>query len=135
MDNERLFSFMKKMYNEMQSMKTEMQQGFKCVNDRLDKVENEIKKTNIVIENEIKPKIEALFDGYKQNNEQTDIKFNEILITQDNTNTLISSSVKIVSDDVKEIKQEMKELKEKFDKVEKVTMQNTYDVAYLKQVK
>jgi hypothetical protein len=29
----------------------------------------------------------------------------------------------------------MKELKEKFDKVEKVTTQNTYDVAYLKSVK
>jgi hypothetical protein len=29
----------------------------------------------------------------------------------------------------------MKELKEKFDKVEKITIQNTYDVAYLKSVK
>lgn len=30
----------------------------------------EVKKTNMIIENEIKPKIEALFDGYKQNTEQ-----------------------------------------------------------------
>jgi len=28
-----------------------------------------------------------------------------------------------------------KELKEKFDKVEKVRMENTYDIAYLKSVK
>ena len=51
-----------KMYNEMQN-------GFLAVNSRLDKMECEISKTNMVIENEIKPRIEALFDGYKQNAE------------------------------------------------------------------
>ena len=52
-----------------------------------------------------------------------------------NINTLLSSSLKSVPNDVMEIKQDIKELKERLDKVEKVTIQNTYDVAYLKSVK
>lgn len=59
MDKE-LFDLMTRMYNEMQS-------GFSAVNSRLAKMECEVTKTNMVIENEIKPRIEALFDGYKQN--------------------------------------------------------------------
>ena len=61
MDRE-IFDLMTKMYNEMQN-------GFLEVNSRLDKMECEISKTNMVIENEIKPRIESLFDGYKQNAE------------------------------------------------------------------
>ena len=33
-------------------------------------LKNEVTKTNMVIENDIKPKIDALFDGYKQNTEK-----------------------------------------------------------------
>ena len=33
-------------------------------------LKSETTKTNIVIENDIKPKIDALFDGYKQNTEK-----------------------------------------------------------------
>lgn len=33
-------------------------------------LKKEVRKTNIVIENDIKPKIDALFDGYKQNSEK-----------------------------------------------------------------
>ena len=39
------------------------------MDSRLNNVEKEIRKTNIKIENDIKPKIDALFDGYKQNTE------------------------------------------------------------------
>ena len=35
-------------------------------------LKNEVKKTNIAIENDIKPKIDALFDGYKQNADKLD---------------------------------------------------------------
>ena len=35
-------------------------------------IENEVRKTNNVIENDIKPKIDALFDGLKQNSEKLD---------------------------------------------------------------
>lgn len=56
--NEQLFEFMTKIYNKMQ-------EGFK-------EVKNETKKTNVKIEHEIIPKIDALFDGYKQNSDKLD---------------------------------------------------------------
>jgi len=63
--NDQLFEFMTKMYNEMQG-------GFKQVNSKIDGVENEAKKTNTKIEHEIMPKLEVLFDGYKQNSDKLD---------------------------------------------------------------
>jgi len=76
-DNKDMFELMTKMYAEMQS-------GFKNVNSEIrdlklgqeelkashEELKNEARKTNAVIENDIKPKIEALFDGYKQHGEQ-----------------------------------------------------------------
>ena len=56
--NSQLFEFMAKTYNEMQ-------EGFKGV-------KNEAQKTNAKIEHEIMPKIDALFDGYKQNSDKLD---------------------------------------------------------------
>ena len=50
---------MTKMYSEMQQMKGEIS-GLK----------NEVTKTNIAIEQDIKPSISAILDGYKQNSEQ-----------------------------------------------------------------
>ncbi len=73
-NDDKIFELMTQMYSEMQGTFTrvrgEMQSGFATINDRLDNVENEVKKTNLVIENVIEPKIEALFDGYKQNSEK-----------------------------------------------------------------
>ena len=63
--NDQLFEFMTKMYNEIQG-------NFKQVNSRIDGVENEAKKTNTKIEHEIMPKLDALFDGYKQNPDKLD---------------------------------------------------------------
>lgn len=67
--NEQLFEFMTKMYNEFNgkfdSMDKEMKKGFKELKD-------ENKKTNAKIDHEIMPKIDALFDGYKQNSEKLD---------------------------------------------------------------
>lgn len=94
-----LFELMTKMYSDMQ-------EGFSNVNKRIDKVENEVIKTNITIENDVKPKIEALFDGYKQNTEvineladkvddlQTDIN-NLTIRTLKNENNIISFSKSI----------------------------------------
>ncbi len=65
MENEKLFDFMSQMYSEMKD-------GFKQVNERLAEVESEVKKTNITIENDIMPKIEALFDGHIQNSDKLD---------------------------------------------------------------
>ena len=60
--NEQLFEFMTKMYGDLSgkidSMDKEMQEGFK--------------KTNAKIDHEVMPKIDALFDGYKQNSDKLD---------------------------------------------------------------
>ena len=66
MSNEdKIFDLMEKMYSEVQD-------GFKDIRGRLEKVETETLKTNIAIEQDIKPKLDALFDGYKQNAERLD---------------------------------------------------------------
>lgn len=64
-NNNDLFELMTKMYSEMQEMKGEI----KDVKEELSTVKTEVTKTNVTIENDIKPRIEALFDGYKQNTE------------------------------------------------------------------
>jgi gamma-glutamylcyclotransferase (GGCT)/AIG2-like uncharacterized protein YtfP len=56
--NEQLFEFMTKMYGEMQ-------EGF-------GEVKGEIKKTNAKIDHQVMPKIDALFDGYKQSSDKLD---------------------------------------------------------------
>ncbi|SDO75384.1 hypothetical protein [Clostridium gasigenes] len=98
-----LFELMTKMYSEMQG-------GFEKVTTRLDSLETEIqdvkvevKKTNLVIENDIKPSIHALFDGYVQNTESITrvedelknlrISINNLNIkTLENENNIISFS-------------------------------------------
>ncbi len=60
---EKVLELMGKMY-------AEMTEGFKAVNERLDKVENEvkdIKKTVLTIEQDHGEKLSALFDGQIQN--------------------------------------------------------------------
>jgi len=43
---------------------------FDTMNERFNRIENEVKKTNFTIEHDIIPKINVLFDGYKQNTDQ-----------------------------------------------------------------
>lgn len=59
MENEKLFDLMTQMYSEMKD-------GFKTVNERLDKVE----KTVLNIEQDHGKKIEALFDAATQHTAQ-----------------------------------------------------------------
>lgn len=102
-----MFELMTKMYGEMQG-------GFEKVNNRLDNLEDdlknvkfEVKKTNMVIENDIKPSIKALFDGYVQNSESISrvedelkslrISINNLNIkTLENENNIISFSRRLV---------------------------------------
>lgn len=119
----------------MQKIYNEMQQGFKSLNNRMDELENEVNKTKLIIENDIKSKVVVLFEGHNSNKEQVERKFEEVIKEQQETREILSLSVKNLANDMQEVKQDIDELKEKFDKVEKVTMQNTYDVAYLKMVK
>ena len=58
-NEEMIFELMTKMYNKMQN-------GFKIVNERLDKVE----KSVVNIENDHGKKLDALFDGYVQNSKK-----------------------------------------------------------------
>lgn len=75
-DNDQMFDLLTKMYSEVQNMKSDMNQRFDNLENRFDNLEGRVdnlesivRKTNMTIENEIKPKIDALFDGYKQNTE------------------------------------------------------------------
>lgn len=63
--DEKIFDLIEKMY-------VEMQNGFKKVDERLSVVEEQVKHTNITIDSEIKPQLTALFDGYKQNSDKLD---------------------------------------------------------------
>ena len=66
--NEHLFEFMTKMYDEMQ-------EEFKEVNLKVDNLGNEVNETKnkvIIIEQEHGKKLDALFDGYKQNSDKLD---------------------------------------------------------------
>lgn len=75
-ENDQMFELLTKMYSEVQGMKSHMNERFDNLENKFDKLdgrvdnlESIVRKTNMTIENEIKPKIDALFDGYKQNTE------------------------------------------------------------------
>ncbi len=56
-----------KVFDLIEKIYAEMKQQFEIVNKKLDE---KVDKTDIVrFENDLAPKIEALFDGYKQNTE------------------------------------------------------------------
>ncbi|PYG83895.1 hypothetical protein LY28_03780 [Ruminiclostridium sufflavum DSM 19573] len=63
--DDKLFELIEKMYSEMKS-------GFSKIEVDVSELKTEIKNIGnqvMHLENDIKPKIEALFDGYKQNTE------------------------------------------------------------------
>ncbi len=65
-NEDKIFEFLTRLYAEMQN-------GFKEINGRIDKLEDEVKevkKTVLKIEQDHGQKLEALFDGYKQNYEK-----------------------------------------------------------------
>lgn len=112
-DNNEIFELMTKMYSDMQDGFSKVNKRLDTVESRLDgvesrldSVEKKVTKTNVSIENDVKPKIEALFDGYKQNTEainelsdkiddlQTDIN-NLTIRTLKNENNIIHFSKNI----------------------------------------
>ncbi|MCX7883420.1 MAG: hypothetical protein N2448_00015 [Caloramator sp.] len=77
MDNEKLFELMAKVYSELQSTKSEMQNGLKEVKEKLEKVENAVTG----LEYKLKETKKTLYDGYAQNTEsikRIEIKLDEI---------------------------------------------------------
>ena len=66
-----------KVFDLMENMHVEMKQQFEAINKEFavvnKKLDEKADKTDIVkLENNLLPKIEALFDGYKQNTEKLD---------------------------------------------------------------
>jgi len=70
MENEKLFELMEKMYVELQDIKRD-------VKINTEKIDN-IDKTVLSIEQNHGRKLEALFDGYKQNSEQLNLIGQEV---------------------------------------------------------
>ena len=72
MDENKMFEFMTKLYSEMQEgfkvLKTEVESVKEALNEniqRLDTIENEIKKLGVMIDGKLIPTSGALMDGYK----------------------------------------------------------------------
>lgn len=71
-----LTDFKKDVNNDFKSIRTELtdfkqdvNSEFKSIRHEIQDVKNDIKRIDIKIENDICPKIDSLFDGYKQNTE------------------------------------------------------------------
>lgn len=83
--NNEMFDLLNKMYSEVQgiksditSMKLSMHEMRNDIDGRLDKLVYKVDKTNITVENDLKPKIEVLFDGHIQNAESINELTNNI---------------------------------------------------------
>ena len=61
-----------KTFELMEKMYIEFSKRFEDMDKRFDKLENEVTKTNMIIEHDIQPKIKILFEGYKLNSEKLD---------------------------------------------------------------
>jgi len=100
-DNNEMFDLLTKMYSEVQGMKSDingrldnLDSKFDKLESKVDKLEDEVRKTNMTIENDIKPKIEALFDGYKQNTEVIYALTNKMDDLQTDVNNLTIRTLK-----------------------------------------
>ena len=121
--DDKMFELLEKIYAEVQGH-TEQ---FKNVENRLDSLEKEVKKNSMKLES-VETKIETLSEIQKSYMDQNDKQHTEIVLPMKESINIIELAVKNTSKDIQD-------LSGKFDKVEKVTIQNTYDVAYLKSVK
>jgi chromosome segregation ATPase len=107
-DNNEMFELLTKMYSEVQGIKSDINGrldnlDFKFNNlenkvdnlgNKVDNLEHKVDKTNIIIENDIIPRIEALYDGYKQNTESINILTNKIDDLQTDVNNLTIRTLK-----------------------------------------
>jgi predicted nucleic acid-binding Zn-ribbon protein len=119
--------------SDLKNMITKILEGQERLETKVSEMESEVKKLSFKIE-KIESQIDIIAEVQAAHKEQSSRHFEKALLGQDNTNTLVISSLKTLSDEVTEIKKDIKDLREKFDQVEKITTQNTYDVAYLKSV-
>lgn len=123
MDENKTFDMLEKIYIEVQSQGTRLDN----IDKKLDSIENDIKKSFIKLES-VENKIQTLSEIQKLYIEQNDKQHIEIIIPIKESTDVIELAVKSISKDILD-------LSDKFDKVEKITIQNTYDVTNLKSVK
>lgn len=103
MSNNEMFDLLNKMYSEVQGIKSDIT-GMKLnmnemrtdINEKLDKMVYKVDKMNITVENDLKPKIEVLFDGHKQNAESINELTNKIDELQTDVNDL---NIRILSNE------------------------------------
>lgn len=67
---DKVYDLITKMYSDFSKKFDDMGKRFDNVENRLDKLENGQQKIEIMIENDIKSKLSALFDGYEQTSER-----------------------------------------------------------------
>lgn len=123
MDENKTFDMLEKIYIEVQSHGKRLDN----VDKRLDSIGNDIKKSFIRLES-LENKIQTLSEIQKLYIEQNDKQHIKIIIPIKESTDVIELAVKSISKDILD-------LSDKFDKVEKITIQNTYDVTNLKSVK
>ena len=99
--NNEMFDLLNKMYSEVQeiksditSMKLSKNEMRDDIDGRFDKLVYKVDKTNITVENDIKPKIEVLFDGHIQNAESINELTNNIDDLQIDVNDLKIKTLK-----------------------------------------
>lgn len=97
------------------------------MDSRMDKMDEKIDKNTMMLE-KLDTNVKIIAEVQQAPIEQDEKNHEEIIKP-------LSEKVNVIELAIKDISKEVKELNEKFDKVEKVTIQNTYDVAYLKSVK
>lgn len=117
MDNEKIFELMTKMYSEMQNgfkeVKTDikglkedvtvLKEDMSTLKEDITILRKDVTKMGIIIDEEIKPKIEVLFDGYKQNSEQIFEMRTDMRKVKDRLDTLTLQNL--------DVKEEVKELR------------------------
>lgn len=99
--NNEMFDLLNKMYSDVQKIKSDitgmrlsMDEMRDDIDGRLDKLVYKVDKTNITVENDLKPKIEVLFDGHIQNAESINELTNNIYDLQNDVNDLIIRTLK-----------------------------------------
>ena len=99
MDENKMFEFMTKMYSEMlegfKDLKAEVKSVKEEVNEntqRLDTIENEVKKLGVMIDGKLIPTGEALMDGYKDITERITLIDDKIDRLQIDLNTITMKS-------------------------------------------
>lgn len=90
MDNNETFELLSKMYNEMQNMNTKLSTEMHCIEKKLTSLENTVTR----IEENHSKKLDALFDGYKQNRESVNLLANSTLDLQSDINNLTIKTLK-----------------------------------------